>query len=234
MEEVTRTEPQSWKIEWKKYAWEFLSIFVAVTTAFALNNWSDNRRDARAESKILLEIKNGLSKDIGDLKLNMHGHEAGIESCKFFRQMVNGEIVSQDSLMMKYVRLTRDFTSLQNRSGYETLKSRGLELMKNDSLRSELIALYEHDYYTLRKLEEGYEETQFQKNYFKDINNILAEHFNYDEKGNVTSINLPLKISSKEKSLMLSYLLKIQINRNFVLAYYKKVVNKVESLEKQL
>lgn len=33
------------KGNWKKYGIEFLSIFIAVIAAFALNNWNDNRRD---------------------------------------------------------------------------------------------------------------------------------------------------------------------------------------------
>ena len=51
---------------WKKYTFEFLSIFIAVSSAFALNNWNDNRRDRNAERKILEEIYNGLEKDLDD------------------------------------------------------------------------------------------------------------------------------------------------------------------------
>jgi heme O synthase-like polyprenyltransferase len=47
----------------RKYAFEFLSIFIAVIAAFALNNWNDNRKDRIAESKILTEISNGLELD---------------------------------------------------------------------------------------------------------------------------------------------------------------------------
>ena len=52
------------KRNWRKYSVEFLSIFTAVISAFALNNWNDNRKDQNAEQKILIEIKNGLEKDL--------------------------------------------------------------------------------------------------------------------------------------------------------------------------
>ena len=61
------------KAKWKKYSFEFLSIFVALISAFALNNWNDNRKDSLAESKILLEILNGLEKDKKDIELNVKG-----------------------------------------------------------------------------------------------------------------------------------------------------------------
>ena len=51
------------KRNWKKYGFEFLSIFIAVTSAFALNNWNDNRQNQISEEKILKEIKNGIELD---------------------------------------------------------------------------------------------------------------------------------------------------------------------------
>lgn len=48
------------KANWEKIGFEFLSIFIAVTSAFALNNWNENRRDDNAANKILAEISNGL------------------------------------------------------------------------------------------------------------------------------------------------------------------------------
>src|SRR5690606_37306824 len=139
-------------INWKIYGMEFLSVFVAVISAFALNNWNDNRRNANSENKILTEISNGLHKDLADIDTNIKGHEWGITSCNYFRNIFTGKEVDHDSLMIYYQTLTRDFINLQNRAGYETLKSKGLELIKNDSLRRDIISLYEYDYTILRKL----------------------------------------------------------------------------------
>ncbi len=49
---------------WKRYAIEFISIFIAVVSAFAINNWNDNRNNIISEQKILTEIKNGIEIDI--------------------------------------------------------------------------------------------------------------------------------------------------------------------------
>lgn len=226
------------KLNWRKYAFEFLSIFIAVISAFALNNWNDNRRENKAEEKILLEIQNGLEKDLVDLEVNVAGHKQGIRSCQFWRKIIQNEPVSQDTLQMKYIQLTRDFTSLQNVSGYQTLKSKGLEILDNDSLRSALIALYEYDYYTLKKLEEGYEEMQFQRNYFKEINTMIAPYFEYDEKGNLIKVETPVELTEKEKKIFMSYLMKIELNRKFILRFYRMVEKKVnelrQSIEKEL
>ncbi len=219
---------------WGKYGFEFLSIFIAVISAFALNNWNENRKDANSENKILTEIANGLEKDLGDIKLNKYGHEAGLAACEYFRKGLAGQSVEHDSIMIHFFNLTRDFVSIQNIAGYETLKSKGLELVKNDSLRFEIISLYEYDYNTLRKLEEEYAEMQFQESYFKEINKELAPNFRINDDGNIIGINSPLEIENSERNKLLLYLWKIQSNRIFILQFYSEIEDKIKSVKEKI
>ena len=222
------------KINWRKYAVEFLSIFIAVISAFALNNWNDNRRDKIAESKILSEILHGLEKDKKDVEINLMGHKQGIDACKFWRNIFNNESQNLDTLVQYYFVLTRDFTSIQNTSGYETLKSRGLELLDNDSLRTKIISLYEFDYQTLRKVEEEYFELQFHENYYKEVNKTIAPNFIYDSRGNIMDLQLPLNLTESERKILLSYLWRIQINRRFIMKFYEDVKVKINELQAEI
>lgn len=219
---------------WEKYAFEFLSIFIAVIAAFALDNWNENRKERIAESKILEEIYDGLEKDIVDLKLNIKGHEMGIHAVKYFRDVIMNNPVSQDSVLQHYLNLTRDFISIQNTSGYETLKSRGLELIENDSLRRKIVSLYEYSYNTMRKLEEEYYELQFQKNYFKEINQSIAPNLEFEKTNPLIRINIPLKIDANKRKELLIYLWKIQTNRIFILQNYSEVEKVIEDLRVEI
>ena len=219
---------------WKKNGFEFLSIFVAVISAFALNNCNENRRDAHSENKILTEISNGLDKDLQDIELNLKGHQDGVAACKFFRKVVAGQVVPTDSLLFHYVNLTRDFISIQNIAGYETLKSKGLELINNDSLRLQIISLYEYEYNTLRKFEEEYAEMQFHKNYFYTINQELAPYFTTDTNGILTGIELPIQLSKAKRNEVLLYLIKIQTNRLFVMNYYNTIEQSIHNVRKEI
>ena len=221
-------------MNWKKYTFEFLSIFIAVITAFALNNWNDNRNNRNAESKILSEINNGLEKDLEDIRSNVLGHKLGMKATDYFRDMIANKPISKDSVMFHYFNLTRDFVSIQNTSGYETLKSRGLELIENDSLRTKIISLYEYDYNTLRKLEEEYYEIQFQENYFEDINRSISQNFQFNEDKLITGISTPLKLNQNEEKILLTYLWKIQSNRSFILNYYSQVESEIEKLRVEI
>lgn len=216
--------------KWKSYSFEFFSIFIAVVSAFALNNWNDNRKENRAESKILTEIKNGLEKDKEDVKLNMAGHEFGLAACHYWEKVILDEPVSTDSMSFYFFYITRDFISIQNTSGYETLKSRGFELIGNDALRTQIISLYEFDYQTLEKLEESYDEAQFHAEYYHSFNNAFAPAFQFDSTGNITGMELPLKVSQTEKQILQSHLWKIRTNRAFILDNYRQVEDKIDQL----
>jgi len=221
------------KRTYKNYALEFLSIFIAVISAFALNNWNDNRRDHHAEIKILTEIKNGLAKDIEDVRVNVSGHEMSIKACNYFSRLLTADSIAQDSFPQYYFELTRDYVTVKNSSGYESLKSRGLNILNNDSLRYKIISFYEYDLAVLEKFEEEYEEMQYFKNYFPVINEAIAPYLTFLPTGAV-KVKLPLPISDKERNLLKSYLWRLHINRRFILMAYKDVEQKITELVKEI
>ncbi len=225
---------KTYRKNWRIYGFEFLSIFIAVISAFALNNWNNNRRDRNSENKILTEIANGLEKDLVDLKLNMSGHKDGLVACNYFRTLFSGQKINSDSILFNYFNLTRDYISIQNVAGYESLKSKGLELIKNDSLRLQIISLYEYDYNTLRKLEEDYSEMQFHQNYFREINDELAPIFQFDSKQRITGVSSPVNFEENQKKKVLLYLWKIEVNRNFILQYYSEIEKKIDQVHENI
>lgn len=186
--------------------------------------------DRIAENKILTEISIGLEKDLEDIKLNAEGHKLGIKACNYFRKMASQQDVNSDSSLYHYFNLTRDFISIQNIAGYETLKSRGLELIQNDSLRQCIISLYEFDYSTLRKFEEEYVEMQFHERYFNRINELLGPKFQLNSSGNLRAISLPLSLSENQAILLVMYLWKIETNRSFILQFYAAMEEKIKSV----
>jgi len=218
----------------KKYGFEFLTIFIGIFSAFALDNWNEDRKDNNTEIKILSEINKGLSQDIRDIGINEYGHRSGLIAASYFEKLIFNKPLETDSLTIHYFNLLRDFISVQNISGYETLKSKGLEIVTNDSLRTEILALYENDYNSLRKLEENYSELQFFEHYHPDFNNAIAPNFILDQNGKVNGINRPLELSEKERKILLIDLWKISKNRIFMLKNYTEVKNKIKKLQQHI
>lgn len=214
----------------RRYLFEFLSIFLGVSLAFALNKWNENSIRFKSSEKTLLEIRNGLELDMEDFQGNRQGHEIAIQSCQYFRKYIKQEDVTGDSVVFYYRTLLRDYISIQNKSGYESLKATGLDLVEDDSLRLQIISLYDYYYEIIEKMEEEYSENQFHENYFAPINSTLTEYMKFDERGNLVYLHPPSDITDNERNSLLSYLWKIQLNREFTMKNYLLVEEKVSDL----
>ncbi|KAA1246315.1 DUF6090 family protein [Aquimarina sp. RZ0] len=222
------------KIRFRKYTLEFLSIFIAVVSAFALNNWNDNRRDNLSEEKILKEINNGIELDFRDFRGNIHGHKMSLKANQLFRDLLDNKKIDQDSIDNAYIILFRDYTPIINRSGYESLKASGLEKIKNDSLRFEIISLYDFYYTIIYKLEVEIPEMKSYTNYFKPINDILHPYMIFNKNGRLIEMKQPVEISESQKKEVFSYLWRLETNRKYKLARYKLIEEKMKILKQHI
>jgi len=221
-------------MNWKTYALEFASVFIAVVAAFALNNWNDNRRDAVAESKILREIRNGLLKDKEDIVHNLAGHGSGVMACEAWHAYLTDRPVNKDSLVIHYAKLLRDFVSIQNRAGYESLKSKGLETIKDDSLRLAVIDIYEYDFNVLITLEEDYYASQFYQNYFTAMNDAIVPWATFDSAGNMVGLLPEAQFDTVQTKALLSYLWRVRMERRFIMEFYRTVDLKIDRIVAQI
>jgi hypothetical protein len=110
--------------------------------------FKDSKLEAPRHS---FRIQGGISSVTLD---NMGGHKNRLKACDYYHNIITHKQVKTDSIIKYYYQyLTRGYNSIQNKSGYESLKSSGLELIKDDSLRIEIIKLYEQRYSSIIKLE---------------------------------------------------------------------------------
>ncbi|MDZ7614451.1 MAG: DUF6090 family protein [Flavobacteriaceae bacterium] len=91
-----------------KYAiGEITLVVIGILIALQINNWNENRKSAIIEKNILVEISNGLKKDLIDINHNRQGHLYGISSIDYWNKIINNQQVNTDSVQIKYHRLLR-------------------------------------------------------------------------------------------------------------------------------
>jgi hypothetical protein len=218
-----------YRIFFNKYLFEIITVFLGVTVAFLLNNWREDVKSRQTEIKILKEIKNGLALDLKDIADNIKGHQAGMNATAFFAKLVKGVAVPQDSAMYHTFMLTRDFVSLQNVAGYESLKSKGLDLIQNDSLRYQIVNIYEYSFQMIRKLEEEYAELALMEQYHPVFMEHFAPYMILDTKTNQVLGYKPLKgLSPAQKNTLIYLLVRLYFNHNFVMSEYNKVEDTIK------
>ncbi len=114
--------------------------------AFALDNWNDERKLQDLELKTLNELKSALVSDLEDIIHNSNRHKNAQNSCEQLIDYINRDLPYHDSLA-KYFGYISDMTVFVPHIGpYETLKTKGLDLISHDSIRLLMTEYYEEDY----------------------------------------------------------------------------------------
>jgi len=213
----------------KKYTSEFFLIFISVVLAFALSEWSSNKGEKVSEDKLLLEIKNGIQTDYADFESNKNMHQISNYGVKTLRKWANQESINQDSLGLYYFVIFRNYSPIINKTGYESLKIANLKTITDDSLRFQIIKLYEYHYNIIEQLENHNEEMQDFKNYFALTNKLISKYLVFGENGKLQQLK-PSTLSADDKNELLSYLWRMELTKKFKIQRYGEVMSQINQL----
>jgi len=218
-----------------KYLAELLVVVFGVYLGFKANNYASDLQQKEYVNTTIKEMYQSLEEDGKDVEINKSGHLGGQKAVQYFLNLSNNKAVSMDSFeIYLFAVLTRSFMSIQNSSPFEAIKAKGFDLIANDSLRKNMIKLYDFQYEGLEKLEEKYQETQFYAYESNRINEILAPSILYDEDGKFVKVKQPLTITEKDRNRLIMILKRIKMNRRFTITFYDSIITDIQKLRKQL
>ena len=137
-----------------KYAiGEIVLVVIGILIALWINNWNQNNQLRQLENKYLKEIKSSLEFDLNDIEFNIDFNRKILKSNEIILQFANRDINYSDSLQKHFGNLIFTTRTLPNTSAFENLKSKGIEIISNDSLRQELTKLYSFYFFNARDFE---------------------------------------------------------------------------------
>jgi len=148
-----RMQKSNEKVRWKYLISEILLIVIAINIGLWFNNLNDHRKARNLESKILYEFLVSLNSDREDILSNIKTHKKGIKSCV---RLLKNKTENIDTLKsdlgwsFSWTYLIADLSS------YESLKSIGFQLIKNDEIRHGITKLYNVDYRTITEAENNH------------------------------------------------------------------------------
>ena len=130
-------------IGWREAFIEIFLIFIGINLSIWFNNWNQERKERRIEIQVLEELQTSLSMDMERAE---HAVKMYTERVYVFYMLVDyieNKKPMDDSLIKVFPKISGLTYFLQNRAAYESYKSKGLELIENDSLRLGIIEYYE-------------------------------------------------------------------------------------------
>ena len=113
-------------LKYMKYAiGEIILVVLGILIALSINNWNEEMKNKQLETKILLEIKKGLNKDLSDITYNIEWHESVLRSQHIVLKWLSSNDPHVDSLNVHFS-ISSAFSVFLSREGpYENLKQVG-------------------------------------------------------------------------------------------------------------
>lgn len=124
-------------------------MVVGILIAVKINNINEAGKINNVEKQTLIEIRTSLQKNLDEVKKMSAAHAIQIKSFEILQDHQKEERVYHDSLDAHFGRFYNYYTPLFDYAPYETLKSRGVELIKNDSVKNDIINVYEKVIYRI-------------------------------------------------------------------------------------
>lgn len=133
---------------------EIILVVIGILIALQINTWNNQKQQNTLEVKVLKEISTNLYLDLNEIRDDIKIMDSISLACKQVIDYV--ETYDKPSSNFNYnvskIRIAPHFNP--NKSGYELLVSKGVELIGNDSLRAAISKLYESSYPYYEKYEE--------------------------------------------------------------------------------
>lgn len=161
---------------------EILLIIIGILFALKINDWNEENKARGVETKILAEIRSNLILDLDEIRADIVLLEVVQKSCTKAIHLIGIEEVPSDAFqsVVGNLRINPHFDP--NRSGYDLLKSKGVEIILDDALRRSISDLYESAYTYYFRYEE--ERNQFA---IQTVHPTLMKYFSWS--WNCQSVN---------------------------------------------
>ncbi len=209
-------------VKYMRYAiGEIVLVVIGIVIALQINNWNENRKEAIFEKKVLKEIQSSLRDNINFLNRGIRRNNAAIYSCRIILNHFEKNLPYHDSLDYHFSVSLEWFRPSMNNPAYEGLKSYGLHVIKNDTIREKLADIYEWEYMEI--LNERQDEY-----FFGTIAPILTELFeSYKVRGPMKPYNYTKLKDSKKYQHILRTLIS---NREHQNVYWNIIINSRQEL----
>lgn len=213
---------------------EIVLVVIGILIALQVNNKNEYRKARKFEVNILKEIKNNLVQDLHEIQSDISIMDSVNLACDNIIISLTKEIRSH-TLKYNVAKLSVNPHFDPNKSGYELMVSKGVDIIQNDSLRQSISQLYESAYTYYYRYEE--ERTQF---LLLHLEQKLNEYFSREVKPelmffsvyNVSESDLSrLKKDESFKKLVSAVKLRNEIVKNRaqrIAGYIEKLIDQLE------
>ncbi len=122
---------------------EILLVVIGILIALSINNWNEERKLLIQEKAMLTEIRNSLVSDLdNEIAIAIKGKERSLKRIATLITYVEQKYPYHDSLMQYFGVMSTGDSFEPQISAYKSLESQGLNLIRNDEIKREIMDIY--------------------------------------------------------------------------------------------
>lgn len=132
---------------------EIVLVVIGILIALQINNWNMKRNQKSLERKYLKETLANLELDLADIEFNIDFNKGKRNSSAIVLEHIQRKLPYGDSLDFHFANIHGSTRFIPHTSAYESLKSKGVEIIENDTIRRKMTSLYSGVYYNITSFE---------------------------------------------------------------------------------
>ena len=192
---------------------EIILVVFGILIALQINNWNENRKLKSQELIILQNFKESLKSDSSYRTISDQQYSKSRNSMDYLIDYMEKDLPYKDSLNYHFGNIAIDWGLRYDFSTYDALKSKDLNLISNDILKSDIIGYYRYA--------EGVA-VSYTKRYADIIEDasktIFSRYFDQMWSGRFDGRQnemIPIDYEALKKDIQFSYFLKTLKNQNY-------------------
>jgi hypothetical protein len=129
---------------------EVLLVMIGILLALQVSNWNDESKDRKTEVRVLENLVKSLDLNISQFNDKLNRIRSDNRSGDIIFSVVSNKTNNSDTLRNHWHRALLNHGNLTlSNAGYESLRNVGFDIIRNESLKEEIINLYENAYLNL-------------------------------------------------------------------------------------
>ena len=160
-------------LKYMRYAiGEIILVVIGILIALGINNWNEERKDRKTEVLVLENFVKNLDLNISQFNHQIDRIGSRNRSGDIIFSVIKNKSNNSDTLWKHWHGALMNYGNLTlSNAGYESLKNVGFEIINNESLKEEIVNLYENTYLDLGKVQ------TWGNTIRPDWDNFIMEHF---------------------------------------------------------
>lgn len=127
-----------------KYAiGEIILVVFGILIALSINNWNEQRKTDELELKLLFELKASIIESKKELTYSYDENKLTVQRFEFILSHLKSDLPESKAIDSCFYQIPFWVSPFVNYTAYESLKTKGLDIIKNETIKNGIVNLYD-------------------------------------------------------------------------------------------